>query len=109
MTVVIEVAGSDRFPARPGIGSDHTAADDAGPVHPQTRPRPPAVLPWDAGMPVFIEAPGPDRFPARPGIGSDHTAADDEGPVHLPPRDLAAARVLKQDVGMTVVIEVAGS
>ena len=47
-----------------------------------------------------------DCSPIRPGIGADGAAADELGPVHLPDRSLAA-RVLKQDVGMTVAVEVA--
>ena len=33
MAIAIEIAGSDRVPARPGIGAHGPAADDAGPVH----------------------------------------------------------------------------
>src|ERR1700733_14727679 len=48
-------------------------------------------------------------MPAWPGIGASRATADPGGPVHFPDRDLAAARVLKQDVGEAVAVEVAGS
>ena len=59
-------------------------------------------------MAVVIEITGSDRFPSRPGIRADGAAAHQGAAVHFPDRGLAAARVLKQDVGQAVVIEIAG-
>src|ERR1700722_13578632 len=45
-------------------------------------------------------------MPTRAGIG-DGAAADDVVAVHFPHRNLPTAGILHQDVGMTVVIEIA--
>ena len=60
-------------------------------------------------MSVAVEIAGSDSVPAQAGTGADRPAADEGGPVHLPDRDLAAAGVLKKDVGMSVATEMAGS
>src|SRR6202020_1404557 len=59
-------------------------------------------------MTVAIEIACSDGVPNRTGIGYGNVA-DYVGPVHFPERDLAAARVLKKNVGMTVAIEIACS
>ena len=104
--VVVEVAGSDHFPTRPGIGHD-SAARQMGPVHLPDRHLAVRVLQQNVGIAVVIEVAGSDCFPARPGIG-DEPAASQAGPVRFPNRDLAV-RVLQQNVGLAVVVEVAGS
>src|SRR6185437_14075151 len=106
MAVAVEVAGSDRVPAWPRNGAHRPAADDVAPVHLPDRDLAGAsVLPQDVRMAVAIEVAGSDRLPAWPWIGSDHSAADDAGPVHLPDRGLAV-RVLKQDVGQGIGVEI---
>jgi hypothetical protein len=58
-------------------------------------------------MTVVVEIAGPDYLPTRPRIEAQCPAADHVGSIHLPDRDLAAARVLQQDVGITGATEVA--
>jgi hypothetical protein len=58
---------------------------------------------------LFCSSGEPDCVPTRPGIGADGPAADYFGPVHFPDGGLAGVRVLPQDVGMAVVIEIARS
>ena len=67
MAVVVEVAGSDRFPARPRIGG-HPAADDAGPVHVPDRGLAIGVLPQEVGRPSPLKSPVP-IFQLGPGSG----------------------------------------
>ena len=106
---LVEIAGSDRLPARPGIGAHRPAADQRVPVHLPDRDLAGArVLPQDVGIAVLIEIAGSDRFPGRPRIGADGPAADQGVPVHFPDRGLAGARVLPQDVGKAVAVEIAG-
>ena len=73
MAVVVEVAGSDRFPTRPRIGAHHFTADYIRPVHFPDRGLTVRVLPEDVGMAVVVEVACSDRFPTRPRIGA-HTA-----------------------------------
>ena len=65
MAVVVEIAGSDRFPTRPRIGGNHSTADSVRPVHFPDRGLTVRVLPQDVGMAVVIEIAGSDRFPTR--------------------------------------------
>src|SRR6202030_3207747 len=60
-------------------------------------------------MPVAVEVAGSYRVPTGPRIGRHGSAADDIVRAHFPDRDLAAAGVLPQDVGMAIVVEVASS
>src|SRR5579863_2724572 len=107
--VAVEVARSDRMPARPGIGAHGPAADHVRSVHLPDRGLPGArVLEQDVRVTVVVEVAGSDRLPARPGVDADRPAANHAGPVHFPDRALAAARILEQDVGMAVAVEIAG-
>src|SRR5580704_13662281 len=58
-------------------------------------------------MAIAVEVTRPDLFPTRPGIGAHGgtAAADYARPVHFPDCGLAI-RVLPQEVGMTVGIQV---
>src|SRR3984957_5643057 len=72
----------------------------------------PVLVFWkkDVGKAVAIEVARSDCLPGRPWIGTDRPAADQAVPAHFPDRDLAAARILPQDVvGKAVVSEIAGS
>ena len=73
MAVAVEIAGSDRLPARPGIGADEAAAagDLVDPVHLPDRDLAARILPQDVGQAVAVEVAGPDRFPTWPGVGAD--------------------------------------
>jgi hypothetical protein len=73
----------DRSPARPGIGADRPAADQAGPVHVPDRGLAAGVLKKNVGT----AAVGSDGVPTRPGIRADRAAADQAVPVHFPDRD----------------------
>src|SRR5580704_969725 len=61
--------------------------------------------------PSLLKSPVPMAFQDGPGLGlTDPPPAKVFPPVHFPDRDLAAARVLPQDVvGKAVVGEIAGS
>ncbi len=85
MAVVVEVAGSDRFPARPRIGG-HPAADDAGSVHVPDRGLTIGVLPQEVWKAIVIEVARSYLFPTRPRIGANGSAGDHMGPVHSPDR-----------------------
>ena len=56
-------------------------------------------------MAVAVEVAGSDRLPTRPRIGAHPATADHVGPVHFPDRGLTV-RVLPQNVGMAVAVEV---
>ena len=105
MAVVIEIARSDRFPTRPGIGADHSTADPVRPVHFPDRGLTVRVLPQDVRMAIVIEIAGSDRFPTRPRIGGNHSTANSVRPVPFPNRGLTVS-VLPQNVGMTIAVEV---
>ena len=57
-------------------------------------------------MTIAVEVASSDLRPACPRIGADRSASDHTCPVHFPARGLAV-RVLPQDVGKAVAIEVA--
>ena len=59
-----------------------------------------------SASPSALKSPVPTAFQLGPGLGPSAAPADDVGPVHLPDRDLPV-RVLPQDVGMAVAVEVA--
>ena len=97
--VVSEIAGSDRFPGRPGIGCHRAAADQAVPVHLPDRGLAGAgVLPQNVGIAVTGEVACSDLGPTRSGIGVHGPAVDQGGPVHFPDCGLAV-RILPQEGG----------
>ncbi len=109
MTVVIEIAGSDRFPSRPGLGADGPAADQGVPVHFPDRGLTTArVLKQDVGMAVVIEIAGSDRFPAWSRIGAHGPAADEFVPVHFP-NCRPSIGILQQDIRGVASEERAGA
>ena len=59
-------------------------------------------------MAVAIEVARPDRLPTWPRTGAHRPAACPGVPVHVPDRGLAGARILPQDVGLAVLVEVRG-
>ena len=65
MAVVIEIARPDRFPTRPGIGADRSAADQFVSVHFPDRDLAAArVLKKDVGMAIAVEVACSDRLPS---------------------------------------------
>src|SRR6202020_1238782 len=91
------------MPVRPGIGADRPGADPGVPVHIPDRDLAACVLKKDVGTTAAC----PDGMPTRPGNGADRPTADPGIPVHFPDGDLARARVLPQDVGEAVLVEIA--
>src|ERR1700733_5978083 len=88
--VMIEIAGSDRVPAWPGIDGQGPTSDQAVVPHFPDRDLAGArVLKKDVGKTVVVEIASSDRLPSRPGIGADRSAAGQGVSVHLPDRDLA--------------------
>ena len=58
--------------------------------------------------PLSLKSPVPIAFQLGPGLGETGSTADFVRPVHFPNRGLTV-RVLPENVGMAVVIEIAGS
>ena len=108
IAVAVEVAGSDRLPARPGVGADR-APPPIGfiPFISQTATCPFAFCHRMSAWPSPLKSPVPMAFQLGPGWRRPWPAAGDLArPVHLPDRGLTV-RVLPQDVGMAIAIEVA--
>ena len=108
--VLVEIAGPDRLPAGPGLGLTGPPPIKLFPFISQIETWP--VLAFCHRMsdwPSSLKSPVPTAFQAGPGLGLTGPAADQSVPVHFPDRGLAGVRVLPQDVGMAVVIEIAGS
>ena len=109
MAVVVEVAGSDRFPTRPRIGANQFRRRFRwSRSFPRSRPGRLVFCHRMSEWPSSLKSPVPIAFQLGPGLGPTSSAADFVGPVHFPDRGLAV-RVLPQDVGMAVVVEVARS
>ena len=70
MAVAIEIAGSDRFPARPGIGADGPAADRCwSRSSPRSRPARCAFCHRMSEWPSSLKSPVPTAFQLGPGLG----------------------------------------
>ena len=105
MAVAIEVAGSDRLPARPRIGAHRPPPITLVPFISQIAAWPFAFCHRMSEWPSPLKSPVPIAFQLGPGLGP-RPAADHVGPVHFPDRGLTV-RVLPQNVGMAVAVEVA--
>ena len=109
MPVAIEVAGSDRIPARSRVGRDGCVANHAGPVHFPDRDLAVRIPQQDVGMAVVIEVAGSERRPARPRIGQRDRRRCGCSPSISQIETWPVLVFCQQDVGMAVVVEVAGS
>ena len=114
LSLTVQVRASscaDRTPARSGIGGeDWAAADRVRMFISQTAAWPLAFCQRMSEWPSPLKSPVPTSDQLGPGLAAILVgAADHLQPVHFPDRRLPVLRVLEQDVGMAVAVEVAGS
>ena len=109
-TIPIKIASTDHLPNRARIGVDAPPPIKVFPFISQIETWPVLVFCQRmSALPSALKSPVPTAFHSSPGLGLTGPPPTKVVAAHFPNRDLAGVRILPQDVGVAIVIEIPGS